>query len=41
VDKIARYEAAGAERILIWPVSDEFRQLERFHDTVLPRLKGG
>jgi alkanesulfonate monooxygenase SsuD/methylene tetrahydromethanopterin reductase-like flavin-dependent oxidoreductase (luciferase family) len=41
VDKIARYEAAGAERILIWPVGDEFRQLERFHDTVLPRVKGG
>jgi alkanesulfonate monooxygenase SsuD/methylene tetrahydromethanopterin reductase-like flavin-dependent oxidoreductase (luciferase family) len=41
VDKIARYEAAGAERILIWPVGDEFRQLERFHDTVLPRLNGG
>jgi alkanesulfonate monooxygenase SsuD/methylene tetrahydromethanopterin reductase-like flavin-dependent oxidoreductase (luciferase family) len=37
-DKLARYEAAGAERVLIWPVSDELHQLERFHDTVLARL---
>jgi alkanesulfonate monooxygenase SsuD/methylene tetrahydromethanopterin reductase-like flavin-dependent oxidoreductase (luciferase family) len=37
-DKLARYEAAGAERIFVWPVGDELHQLERFHDTVLARL---
>jgi alkanesulfonate monooxygenase SsuD/methylene tetrahydromethanopterin reductase-like flavin-dependent oxidoreductase (luciferase family) len=40
-DKLARYEAAGAKRILIWPVGDELRQLERFHDSVLTRLEAG
>jgi alkanesulfonate monooxygenase SsuD/methylene tetrahydromethanopterin reductase-like flavin-dependent oxidoreductase (luciferase family) len=37
-EKLARYEAAGAERVLIWPVGDELHQLERFHDTVMGRL---
>ena len=37
-DKLARYEAAGAERVLVWPVGDELHQLELFHDTVLARL---
>jgi len=38
-DKVARYHAAGAERILIWPVGDDpFRQLERFRDDVMSRL---
>ena len=37
----ARYEAAGAERVLIWPVGDELHQLERFHDTVMDRLDAG
>ena len=40
-DKLARYEAAGAERVLIWPVGDELHQLERFHDTVVARLDAG
>lgn len=40
-DKLARYEAAGAERVLIWPVGDELHQLERFHDTVMVRLDAG
>lgn len=40
-DKLARYEVAGAERVLIWPVGDELRQLERFHDTILGRLDAG
>ena len=41
VDKLARYEAAGAERVLLWPVGDALHQLERFHDTVMPQLGGG
>jgi alkanesulfonate monooxygenase SsuD/methylene tetrahydromethanopterin reductase-like flavin-dependent oxidoreductase (luciferase family) len=40
-DKLARYEAGGAERILVWPVGDALHQLERFHDTVLARLDAG
>ena len=41
VDKLARYEAAGAERVLIWPVGDALHQLERFHDTVMSQLGAG
>jgi len=37
-DMLARYAAAGADRILVWPVRDVVRQLERFHDTVLAKL---
>jgi alkanesulfonate monooxygenase SsuD/methylene tetrahydromethanopterin reductase-like flavin-dependent oxidoreductase (luciferase family) len=40
-DKLARYQAAGAERMLIWPLGDELHQLERFNDPVLTRLDGG
>jgi alkanesulfonate monooxygenase SsuD/methylene tetrahydromethanopterin reductase-like flavin-dependent oxidoreductase (luciferase family) len=35
---LARYAEAGVERVLLWPVGDPVEQLERFHDTVLPRL---
>jgi len=38
---LARYAAAGVERVLLWPVGDPLEQLDRFHDTVLPRLAGG
>jgi alkanesulfonate monooxygenase SsuD/methylene tetrahydromethanopterin reductase-like flavin-dependent oxidoreductase (luciferase family) len=38
VDKLVRYEAAGAERVLVWPVGDGLHQLERFHDTVIAQL---
>jgi alkanesulfonate monooxygenase SsuD/methylene tetrahydromethanopterin reductase-like flavin-dependent oxidoreductase (luciferase family) len=38
VDKLGRYEAAGAERVLIWPVGHALPQLERFHDTVMSQL---
>jgi alkanesulfonate monooxygenase SsuD/methylene tetrahydromethanopterin reductase-like flavin-dependent oxidoreductase (luciferase family) len=40
-DMLARYEAAGVERVLLWPVGEPIRQLEQFHDTVLPRLATG
>lgn len=40
-EKLARYRAAGAERILVWPVGDELHQLESFHDSVLARLDAG
>jgi alkylation response protein AidB-like acyl-CoA dehydrogenase len=38
VEKLARYEAAGAGRVLLWPVGDALRQLERFHDAVRSQL---
>ena len=41
VEKLARYESEGAERILIWPVGDGLHQLERFHDTVMAQLRAG
>ena len=37
-DKLARYDAAGAERVLIWPVGDALRQLARFRENVMTRL---
>jgi alkanesulfonate monooxygenase SsuD/methylene tetrahydromethanopterin reductase-like flavin-dependent oxidoreductase (luciferase family) len=40
-DLLARYEAAGVERVLLWPVGEGRGQLERFHETVLPRLAAG
>src|SRR5262245_60315600 len=32
---------AGAERVLVWPVWDEVRQLERFRESVMSRLRVG
>lgn len=37
-DLLARYDAAGVERVLLWPVGDPLTQLDRFHETVLSRL---
>ena len=37
-ETLARYAAAGVERVLLWPVGEPLEQLERFHDSVLPRL---
>ncbi len=38
-EKLARFEAAGAERILVWPVGDALRQLEAFRDGVMGRFE--
>ena len=35
-EKIAAYQAAGAQRIFLWPVADELRQLETFRERVAP-----
>jgi alkanesulfonate monooxygenase SsuD/methylene tetrahydromethanopterin reductase-like flavin-dependent oxidoreductase (luciferase family) len=37
-ETLARYAGAGVERVLLWPVGEPLEQLDRFHDTVLPRL---
>jgi hypothetical protein len=34
--KLAAYRAAGANRIFLWPVEDELRQLATFQDRVAP-----
>ena len=34
VEKLAAYQAAGAQRIFLWPVEDELRQLEVFRERV-------
>jgi probable F420-dependent oxidoreductase len=35
-EKIAAYRAVGAQRIFLWPVEDELRQLETFRERVAP-----
>jgi len=34
--RISAYQAAGAERIFVWPLADELHQLERFREDVVP-----
>ena len=35
-ERITAYRDAGAERVFIWPVADELRQLELFREAVAP-----
>lgn len=35
-EKLAAYQAAGAQRIFLWPVEDELRQLIMFWERVVP-----
>jgi alkanesulfonate monooxygenase SsuD/methylene tetrahydromethanopterin reductase-like flavin-dependent oxidoreductase (luciferase family) len=35
-ERIAAYAQAGAERVLVWPLADELRQLEAFRERVVP-----
>jgi alkanesulfonate monooxygenase SsuD/methylene tetrahydromethanopterin reductase-like flavin-dependent oxidoreductase (luciferase family) len=34
--KLAAYQSAGAQRIILWPIKDEIPQLEAFYQQVLP-----
>lgn len=34
--KLATYQSAGAQRILLWPITKEISQLKTFHQQVLP-----
>jgi probable F420-dependent oxidoreductase len=34
--KLAAYQSAGAQRIIVWPITNEIAQLETFHEKVLP-----
>jgi alkanesulfonate monooxygenase SsuD/methylene tetrahydromethanopterin reductase-like flavin-dependent oxidoreductase (luciferase family) len=40
-DRVAEYEAAGVEELVLWPVVDEIGQLERFAERIAPRFTGG
>jgi alkanesulfonate monooxygenase SsuD/methylene tetrahydromethanopterin reductase-like flavin-dependent oxidoreductase (luciferase family) len=38
---LSRYAAAGCDRVYLWPLGDEARQLERVAAAVAPQLRGG
>jgi alkanesulfonate monooxygenase SsuD/methylene tetrahydromethanopterin reductase-like flavin-dependent oxidoreductase (luciferase family) len=38
VEKLVAFRNAGVQRVFIWPVADERRQLELFVDKVVPLL---
>lgn len=40
VDLLGRYQAAGLQRVLLWPVDDELEQIERFASDVIPQVRG-
>lgn len=40
-EKLAAYRDAGVQRVYIWPVADEVRQLELFWERVVPELGSG
>ena len=37
-EKLAQFQLAGVQRVFLWPIEDEKRQLVRFHEQVLPQL---
>ncbi len=37
-EKLRKLQAAGVQRVFLWPVEDEANQLARFHEQVLPQL---
>ena len=37
-DKVAEYQAAGVEELVLWPIVDEVAQLERFAERIAPRF---
>ena len=40
LDLIGRYQEAGLQRVLVWPLKDEVAQLERLVMDVLPEQPG-
>lgn len=38
VDLLGRYQAAGLQRVLLWPVKDEVQQIERIAAEIVPQL---
>lgn len=39
-DRIAGYEEAGVEELVLWPAIDEIRQIERFAERFAPSFAG-
>ncbi len=39
-EKLLAYQAAGAQRLFLWPVEDELRQLAAFQERVAPLVGG-
>jgi alkanesulfonate monooxygenase SsuD/methylene tetrahydromethanopterin reductase-like flavin-dependent oxidoreductase (luciferase family) len=39
-EKLAAFDAAGVQRVYLWPVADEVRQIELFWEVVRPQLAG-
>jgi alkanesulfonate monooxygenase SsuD/methylene tetrahydromethanopterin reductase-like flavin-dependent oxidoreductase (luciferase family) len=37
-ERIAAFAAAGAQRLFVWPLGDDIRQLELFRERVVPML---
>ena len=37
-EKLHKLQAAGVQRVFLWPLADEVSQLARFHEQVLPQL---
>jgi probable F420-dependent oxidoreductase len=37
-EKLHKLQAAGVQRVFLWPIADEVSQLARFHEQVLPQL---
>src|SRR5262249_52021700 len=37
-ERLAAFAAAGVERVLVWPLTDELRQLELFQERVVSQL---
>jgi len=38
-EKLAAYQAAGAQRVFLWPIADELRQLEILQEEVVPSVR--
>ena len=38
-EKLSAYAAAGAQRVFIWPMADDLRQLELFQERVAPAVR--
>jgi 2-methylisocitrate lyase-like PEP mutase family enzyme len=40
-ERISAYAAAGAQRIFVWPLAGEARQIELFAERVIPLVTAG
>ena len=38
-EKLTAYAKAGAQRVFLWPLSDELEQLEQFMGLVVPLIE--